>query len=131
MELTQQNLNTNKEKVYFTILLLLASVLWVGMPGWLIFHHKYTDLGVWAGLGLLFVFFAWLGNGLIVAHLRSNCIRVDQEQFPHLHKTLEDVCERLGAKVPHLFILQSQGFLNAFVMPLLKQGNFKLELALC
>lgn len=68
------------------------------------------------GIGSLLAFMTWLGNGLIVAYLRANCVKVDSTQFSQLGTALEEVCNRLGTRVPELYILQSNGFLNAFAM---------------
>ncbi|MCS6244825.1 MAG: M48 family metallopeptidase [Opitutus sp.] len=60
-------------------------------------------------------FFLWLGNGLLVAHVRSESIRVDERQLPELDKAFREVCQQLGVRQPPgLYVIQAGGMLNAF-----------------
>jgi Zn-dependent protease with chaperone function len=70
---------------------------------------------VGAVYALFIGFFLWLGHGLLAAHLRAEAVRVSERQWPDLHRTFLEVCERLGVKTPpRLYVLQAGGSLNAF-----------------
>ncbi len=100
--LTHENLVHPREGTYFTVLLVLSCLLWLCC---LLFI-----------LVLPFVALAgWCVHGLLIARLRSESVRVTAEQYPEMHATFLEVCEKLGLKeVPELYILQAGGFLNAF-----------------
>lgn len=106
MELQLNTINVKKERVYFYIMLIFSIVIWA----------LITITIVGPIIGLFIAFFAWLGNGLLVAHLKSNCVRVDEKQLPDLFATFKDVCEKFNIPIPELYILQSQGVLNAYAM---------------
>jgi len=94
-----------REDRYFTILLVISILVWglvvltcVGLP--------YV---------LLIGFFLWLGNGLLVARLRSEGVEITAEQELGLYRSLQEVGTRLGlTTLPRLYIVQAGGALNAF-----------------
>ena len=103
--LTLKTLPSSKEETYFTIAMIISVILWilivVSMVGIL-----YALLG-----GLV----AWIANGLLIARLKSESVKIDGEQYPELYTTFTEVCSRLAVKqVPDLYILQAGGVLNAF-----------------
>ncbi len=103
--LTPTNLTLPKEKSYFAWVLIISIFFWLALAV-TIFGLFYA-----AFIG----FFLWLGNGLLVAHLRAEAVRVDERQLPELHAAFREACERLGAgRLPALYVLQSGGLLNAF-----------------
>ena len=105
LPLTLDNLTLPKEKNYFNSLRVLAILLWVAVAA--------TCFGL--PYALLVGFFLWLANGLLVAHLRSEGVQVTAEQFPELHKTFLEVVTALDLKkMPELYVIQSNGVLNAF-----------------
>ncbi len=64
-----------------------------------------------------FCLMIWLVNGLVVAYLRADCVKIDANQSPQLYKVLTDACARLQiTKVPELYVAQAGGLLNAFAM---------------
>jgi hypothetical protein len=106
MALKLEDLNCPKEKVYFVVAAVLAVVVW----GVIVVTIFGAVIGVLVGI------LAWLANGLLVAHLRSSCLRVHEKQLPDLYDTFKEVCAEFNLPVPELFILQSDGMLNAFAM---------------
>lgn len=57
----------------------------------------------------------WLGNGLLIARLKADAVKVEGDQLPVLAATFARVCANLEIEtVPELFVLQSNGLLNAF-----------------
>ena len=103
--LTPANLTLTKEGTYFTFVLILSILFWLVLV--------ITIVGLF--YALLIGFFLWLGNGLLVAHLRAEAVRVDERQLPELHATFRTVCNQLGVlQPPALFVVQAGGLLNAF-----------------
>jgi Zn-dependent protease with chaperone function len=59
--------------------------------------------------------FLWLGNGLLVAQLRADAVKVDGTQMAGLSESFAKVCKKLEiGQIPELYVLQSGGLLNAF-----------------
>lgn len=103
--LNASQLNVSKEGTYFAFVLIVSILVWLAIA--------VTIVG--AFYALLIGFFLWIGNGLLIALLRSEAVRVDARQLPALHHTFLDVCRQLGvAHPPKLFVLQAGGMLNAF-----------------
>jgi len=103
--LTPTNLTLPKENTYHTFVLILSILFWLFIV--------VTIVGVF--YALFIGFFLWLGNGLLVAHLRAEAVRVDERQLPELHATFRSVCTQLGVlQPPALFVVQAGGVLNAF-----------------
>ncbi len=98
-------LTAPKEKTYF-VWVLLAS-----MAVWLLLALSIAGLFYAVFFGVML----WFGNGLLIAHLRSEAVKVGPNQLPELHRAFEEVCSRLGlAQMPALYVVQSGGMLNAF-----------------
>jgi len=99
------SLTSAKEKSYFIWVLLASILVWLLLA--------FTLVGL-----LYAVFFGvmlWFGNGLLIAHLRSEAVKVGPAQLPELHRAFEEVCARLGLdRMPELYVVQSGGMLNAF-----------------
>ncbi len=105
MGLTPANLTLAKEGTYFVFVLILSILIWVLLA--------VSIVG--AFYALFFAFLLWLGNGLLVAQLRAEAVRVDEKQLAGLHASFREVCERLGVRQPPaLYVLQAGGLLNAF-----------------
>ncbi len=105
--LTLANLTLNKEGTYFTLVLVISILFWIAIA--------VSIIGLF--YAAFFAFFLWLGNGLLVAHLRSEAVRVDERQLPQLHASFREVCQQLGvAQPPALYVLQAGGLLNAFAV---------------
>ncbi len=103
--LLPQALSVAKEKTYFTFVLLISIIAWLLLA--------FTLVGL--VYALMFGVMLWFGNGLLIAYLRSEAIKVGPDQLPELHAAFQQVCERLGvASVPSLYVVQSGGLLNAF-----------------
>lgn len=111
------NLTLPKEGTYFVFVLILSILFWAILA--------ITIIGL---VYAVFIgFFLWLGNGLLIAYLRSEAVRVSERQLPELHATFGAACRQLGlansselsqqlgrARPPALYVLQSGGLLNAF-----------------
>ena len=103
--LTLATLTLRKERTYFTWVLLIAILFWLVIA--------ISIVGIF--YGAIIGVFLWIGNGLLVAHLRAEAVKIGERQMPELHATFREVCERLGVRtMPALYVLQAGGALNAF-----------------
>lgn len=60
---------------------------------------------------LLSVFF----HGLMVGGIRRNGVRISEEQFPTLYQKAQEMAAQMGLeKMPQMYVIESQGTLNAF-----------------
>lgn len=105
MDLNYENLTVKREKTYFLFIFIVSLIVWgliaVSIVGLII--------------GLMISFFIWLANGLMVARLKTEAIKVNEKQLPDLYSTYMEVCQKLQfVKIPDLYIVQSSGLLNAF-----------------
>jgi len=103
--LSLENLVYPKEKTYYKIILTVAVIIWIAVVA--------SCFGI-VVVGLL-ALVSWFTHGLLVARLRSESVCITPQQYPELHATFTEVCQRLQlAVVPELYLLQSGGVLNAF-----------------
>lgn len=106
--LTLQNLVSSKENFYKIILLVFSILVWLAIAVSFI-----TIIPIF--IVLVIAFLMWIANGLLIAHLRSEGVKVTSGQMPQLDTALRDACHQLGyLKIPDMYILQSGGILNAF-----------------
>jgi Zn-dependent protease with chaperone function len=97
---------SKKEKRYFLILSVVSVVSWfvftISIIGPIIFS--------------LLIVMTWFFNGLFVAYIRSEAVRISRNQAPELYDAFLNVCKCLGLeKIPELYVAQAGGTLNAFV----------------
>lgn len=103
--LTPTTLTLAKERTYFVLVLVFSILVWVVLVV-TIFGLIYAAI---------FAVVFWLANGLMVARLRSEAVKVDERQMPELHAAFREICTRLGmARTPALYLVQAGGALNAF-----------------
>lgn len=70
-------------------------------------------------IGAVYIaFFAlvfFLAHAAFVAHVRGSAVRLGPQQFPDLHRRVEEIARRFGmTKVPDAYLMQAGGVLNAF-----------------
>ena len=103
--LTPAQRTVPKEGTYFAVALVISIIVWLGLA--------ISIIGLF--YGALFALLAWLGNGLLVAHLRAEAVQVSERQLPRLHEAFLRACAALGVTTPpRLYVVQSGGALNAF-----------------
>lgn len=94
-----------REKRYYLVMFLVSIVVWL--------------IALVSIVGALYVLcvalFIWFVNGLMIAHLKSEAVKVSDEQLAELNQSFKSTCQKLGCKkIPELFVMQSGGALNAF-----------------
>lgn len=104
-KLNLYNVTLPKEKTYFGFVLVISIIVWLflALPIFPLFYALIAFIAI------------WFGNGLLVAQLRAEGVKVDAEQLPELDQALREVCAKLEVpQVPELYIIESGGMLNAF-----------------
>jgi prepilin-type processing-associated H-X9-DG protein len=105
MNLTLNTITLPKEKTYFNVVLLISILIWIPLVG-LVIPFFYV---------LMFAVMMWFANGLLIAFLKANAVKLGEQQLPELYAALQEVCCELEvAAVPDLFVLEAGGLLNAF-----------------
>lgn len=103
-----------KEPPLFALGILLSGLCWVALT--------LFTLGIGLLYAALALGFVAMAHAVFLASVRGNGVRVGPEQLPDLHRRLETASRRLGLeRVPELYLLQSDGLLNAFATRLLSR----------
>lgn len=94
-----------KERIYFILMLLIS------IPMYFLFIITGIGLIFLLGLMLIPIIVHFLSMGMI----RGNGVKVTQEQFPEIHAKVYELAIKMEMKkLPDVFIVQSEGMLNAF-----------------
>ncbi|MGC5326032.1 M48 family metallopeptidase [Brevibacillus sp. SYSU BS000544] len=93
------------EKTYFTIAVIVSVIIYLSLI--------ISLVGIfYIIIGVLITFFL---HGLMIGSIRSNGVKLTEMQFPIIHKKVVDLCRQLDIReIPDVFIIQSNGILNAF-----------------
>ena len=103
----------NERPLYFLVLL-FSLIFWLAFIA--------ATVGVIL-IFLLFGFFAYLfTHSGFVAHIKGTGVKVSENQFAELHIRYKRNCKKLGVdKIPDLYIVNSDGILNAFATRFLRR----------
>ncbi|MGG7621070.1 M48 family metallopeptidase [Bacillus coreaensis] len=94
-----------KENIYFALVLTFSILTYL----FLVF--SILGIGIIIVMVLLSVFF----HGLMVGGIRRNGVRISEEQFPTLYQKAQETAAQMGLeKMPQMYVIESQGTLNAF-----------------
>lgn len=94
-----------KENIYFALVLTFSILTYL----FLVF--SILGIGIIIVMVLLSVFF----HGLMVGGIRRNGVRISEEQFPILYQKAQEMAAQMGLeKMPQMYVIESQGTLNAF-----------------
>ncbi len=64
---------------------------------------------------LIFGAFFFVAHAAFMAHIRGSAVRLGPDQFPALHRRVEELAHRIGMeKIPDAYLMQAGGVLNAF-----------------
>ena len=62
-----------------------------------------------------FAIFFFVAHAAFVAYVRGSAVRLGAEQFPELHRRVQEMAQRIGLDdVPDSYLMQAGGALNAF-----------------
>jgi Zn-dependent protease with chaperone function len=103
--LSPEKLVSPRERRYYGPLLIVSIIIWILIA--------LSIVGLLYALGL--ALFIWFINGLFIAYIKSEAVKVSDTQLPQLYQSLVKSCQLLGmTSVPEMYVLQADGALNAF-----------------
>ncbi|WP_019154907.1 M48 family metallopeptidase [Robertmurraya massiliosenegalensis] len=106
MDTTIENQLVNrKENFYFGVVLLFSVLTYIILA--------FSIIGL---LVIAFILFLSLVlHGLYIGGIRRNGVKLSEEQFPELYEKALIVAKDMGlSKIPDLYVVESEGMLNAF-----------------
>jgi len=90
-----------KEKLYYNIMIFFTILFCI--PGLILLPY----LAIF-GVAIL------IATGLFIGYIKGSGVLVSKDQFPDLHKIVQEQCKRLSiTNVPQVYIVESGGLLNA------------------
>ncbi|MFK3936955.1 M48 family metallopeptidase [Alkalihalobacillus sp. NPDC078783] len=101
----QNNITSSRETVYFVLAIIFS-----------VFVYLIAAFSI-IGIGIAFILFAIMIflNMMMLGSIRGNGVRISEHQFPDVYERVKVMSEQMGlAKVPDVFVIQSEGILNAF-----------------
>lgn len=109
MELTYKN-----EKKLFLIILIFSLLLWA-----------LIVVGT-VGIALIYLLFGFLiylfVQSAFISYIKGTGVKISEQQFPELYAQYKECCQRLNiSNQPELYILNSDGILNALATRFLKR----------
>ncbi|WP_332691595.1 M48 family metallopeptidase [Bosea sp. (in: a-proteobacteria)] len=117
-----------KEKLYGSIMLVVGTLIWAVLLGAIAF--TLLSGSVWHALLLLFYFgafwlFSYWARALTRAYMIGHFVMVGPDQFPHLHRMVEEGARALGLReIPTTFVYNSSGVMNAMALRLVGRQRY-------
>jgi Zn-dependent protease with chaperone function len=112
MSLGVQAIRSPKEPPLFAIGVALSAIAWITLT--------ITIVGLL--YGALILAFILVAHALLLARIRGNSVRLSERQLPGLYARITAAAHKLGLqKVPEVYLMQSDGMLNAFATKLLSR----------
>lgn len=117
-----------KEKFYGTLMLVIGSIIWALVAlGLAIIAMTDSPLIIliYVAYGLIFWFVSFVTRSLLRAYMIGHYVMVSEQQFPHLHKMVQEGAQALGLKdVPQAFVYNSSGVMNAMALTLVGRTRY-------
>jgi Zn-dependent protease with chaperone function len=110
----------SKEKVYFYLRLVASLGLYYLIIRLLIFsihlgNPRMTSVFLLYFYIFLIILYLFFRFGILIGYLKGNAIKLNKNQFPDIYQIVLKQSELLGLRsAPNVFIMQSDGVLNAF-----------------
>jgi Zn-dependent protease with chaperone function len=110
------SLVSTKERVLYILMVVISLAIYAGGAYALVLFPEYLatagSMLVYIPIFALSIFFA---RGIMMGSLRGNAVHVTPRQLPRVHEIAKRHAATLGLKkLPEIFVLQSNGMLNAF-----------------
>ncbi|MGD8408371.1 MAG: M48 family metallopeptidase [Thiohalophilus sp.] len=103
------------EKPLFVISLIISSLFWLGL--------LIGTMGMLLGWVLIIFLFYLFAHSGFIAYLKGNAVKVTEQQYPDLYRMHQECCARLEMdKIPELYLLCSDGMLNALATRFLRKN---------
>ena len=99
------SLTSDRETIYFIISIIFSIFIYI--------FAAISIIGVGIAVSILAIIL--YANLIMLGSIRGNGIRIQQNQFPDVYERVVALSNAMGLKrVPEVFIVQSEGALNAF-----------------
>ncbi|MCM2676197.1 M48 family metallopeptidase [Alkalicoccobacillus plakortidis] len=103
--MNQQNIASSRETIYFVLAIIFSVLVYV--------IAAISIIGI--GIALFIFAFMFFVNMTMLGSIRGNGVRISENQFPDVYERVKVMSEQMGLqKVPDVFVIQSEGILNAF-----------------
>ncbi|RNF40379.1 M48 family metallopeptidase [Planococcus salinus] len=103
--MNHSRVQSKRESIYFLISLLVSVLIYLAVIVSVV------------GVAIALAIFALLlfTHALMLGSIRGNGIRIHERQFPDVYERVQTLSKEMGLKkVPDVFVIQSEGALNAF-----------------
>ena len=119
------SLVSTKERAYYILMVVVSLAVYGGGAYALVLFPEYlatvSGMLVYIPIFALSIFFA---RGMMMGSLRGNAVHVTPRQLPKVHEIAKRHAATLGLKkLPEVFVLQSNGMLNAFATRLARASR--------
>lgn len=99
------NIQSSRETVYFILSLFVSISIYI--------MAAVSIVGI--GIALIIFAFVFYIQLMMLGSIRGNGVRIHQNQFPDVYARVQELSKQMGLKkVPDVFVVQSEGALNAF-----------------
>lgn len=103
--MNNSSIQSSRETIYFILSVIFSIAVYV--------LAAVSIIGI--GIALIIFAILLLTNALMLGSIRGNGIRIHEGQFPDVYERVQVLSKEMGLKkVPDVFIIQSEGALNAF-----------------
>lgn len=121
-------LRHGKETGYFTVMAIVGAIVWVIA----LFALLASGYGIFVVIlfALIGLFVGWLSDLYFKAVIFGDSVHVNANQFPEIHQIVKAQCAELGISVPRVFIVNSDGVVNALAVRRLAKKYVILQSAL-
>ncbi|OCA92321.1 M48 family metallopeptidase [Pseudobacillus wudalianchiensis] len=94
----------NEQKYFWLVLILSVATYAVFL---------FSIVGIFIILGLLAI--SLFLHALSIGYIRTNAVKLTERQFPDVYEQVKEICKKMGILyVPDVYVMESQGVLNAF-----------------
>ncbi|KYG58492.1 M48 family metallopeptidase [Planococcus maritimus] len=103
--MSRTNIQSDRESIYFILSVIFSVLIYVLAAVSII------------GIGIALTVFAFLlfANAVMLGSIRGNGVRIHERQFPDVYERVQTLSAQMElSKVPDVFVIQSEGALNAF-----------------
>ncbi|TWF56596.1 M48 family metallopeptidase [Neorhizobium alkalisoli] len=130
MEFKISRVRHPKEKFYGSLMLVIGSLIWLIAVGAIVAAVMLAP----EGIAIIFVvafyiallwFMSFVARALTRAYMIGHYVMVSEQQFPQLHKMVQDGARALGLKeAPQAFVYNSSGVMNAMALTLVGRTRY-------
>ncbi|TYR80767.1 M48 family metalloprotease [Priestia megaterium] len=93
------------EKSYFTIVLIVSILAYVALA--------FSLIGL--AITVIFTLVSLIAHALMIGNIRINAVKLSEQQFPETHFQVQQLSSEMKLKkVPDVYVMESNGVLNAF-----------------